>query len=282
MYVSEEQTICNKDLVFEGTIIQVQTMPLPSWEDIVQHPWNERFLLETIIINDPSRQLTMLKERFLAYLFTPEGRQRLIDNMQTIFDERKQWVHQSLQRGNMYSATLASMATWAEAAFFYIFAAHHTLATSQLISLLKNDHTFAKVKKAWSLPQHITSDDAHTAIRTLEKLRAYLRDQYPTQEHKILSQLQDILDGQKARRYLRKRAYTQLIWEFAGEAFWIFLETAQGMQVEEFLTTIPEPLQKEMQLLGFVELERSRIEALCDTGEEFLNRVELILRHSTG
>ena len=138
------------------------------------------------------------------------------------------------------------------------------------------------MKRAWSLPQHITSDAAYTAIRTLEKLRVYLRDQYPTQEHKILSQLQDILDGQKARRYLRKRAYTQFIWEFAGEAFWIFIETAQGMQVEEFLATLPESLQKEMELLGFVELERSRIEALCDAGEEFLNRVALILRRPSG
>jgi protein associated with RNAse G/E len=282
LYVTEEQPSYDKDLVFEGTIVQVQTMPLPSWEYIVQHPWNERFLLETIIIDDPSRQLTILKERFIAYLFSSEGRQRLTDNMKAIFNERKQWVNQNLQTGNMYSATLASMATWAEAAFFYIFAAHHTLATSQLISLLKNDRTFAKVKKAWWLPQHIDSEDAYAMIRALEKLRAYLRDQNPTHKYKILSLLQDILDGQKARRYLRKRAYTQLIWEFAGEAFWIFLETSQGMLLEEFLSTLPEPLQQEMDLLGFIELGRSRIEALCDAGEEFLNRVALILRHPSG
>jgi len=278
VYVAEEQPSYDKDLVFEGTILQVQIMPLPSWEHIAQHPWNERFLLETIIIDDPSRKLTILKERFVAYLSLTEGRRRLIDNVQTIFNERKQWVSYSLQTGNMYSATLASMATWTEAAFFYIFASHNTLATSQLLPLLENDSTFAKVKKAWSLPQHISRESACAVIRTLEKLRAYLREQYPTQQSTALSLLQDILDGRKAKRYLCMGVYTQLVWEFAGEAFWIFLETAQGMLWEKFLTTLPETLQKEMKLLGFIELDRSHIETLCNAGEEFMNQAIQILQ----
>lgn len=278
MYVEGERPLYDKDIVFEGTIVQVQVMPLPSWEQIAQHPWNERFLLETVIIDDPSGKLTTLKECFVAYLSSKEGRQRLIDNVQAILNERKQWVNHSLQTGNIYSATQASMATWTDAAFFYIFAAHNTLATSQLLSLLENDSTLAKVKRVWSLPQHISRENACMAIRILEKLRTYLREQHPGRQYNSLSLLQDMLDGQKAKRYLHMEAYTQLVWEFAGEAFWIFLEATQGMSLEEFVAALPGTLQKGMKLLGFIELDRSGIEALCDAGKEFMSRAIQALR----
>lgn len=79
--------------------------------------------------------------------------------------------------------------------------------------------------------------------------------------------------GNKAKRLIRSKQFTNLKWQFAGEAFGLFLTTSQGNSLEDHLTSLPNQLQDDLRVLGFVALSAKEIQRLIELSEELISLV---------
>ncbi|MBP1994460.1 hypothetical protein J2Z66_006096 [Paenibacillus eucommiae] len=189
-----------------------------------------------------------------------------------VVHERQKWAKESIEAGNLYSATIAAGAAWADTAFLVTYLEQGNLSTGSMMLLMeKNWPSFGDYT---DISYWLTNSEnqASTIIRAVERFREFLRNKYPESCNNFsLSTIQDVLMGRKAKRLIRSKQFTNLSWQFAGEAFWLFLSTSEGRSIEEYLVSLPLPLQEDLEKLGFVALEVRHIERLCELSEELVS-----------
>lgn len=277
IYVDNENSCDHFNAVYTGEILQVDITTLPAMATVEEHPWEHRFLLETEPIFDPTGILTRLKAAFTDYIHTPKGRQRIFQEQQQRVRTFKQWAYEALQGNQQYAATNAAMATCIDAAFSYAFMERGQLSTSSLLAFLDEQGFMEQLRDAWTLPEMITHEHCLKAVRILENYRANIRERTSETSGFMLSTLQDLLAGKKARRYMQEKKYEQLLWDLNGEAFWISLEASNGLSFDEYYAALPTALQTDLQQLGFLPADLQRVEKLCLLSDMLMQRAKSLV-----
>lgn len=223
-----------QNLVYEGEFIQVDFVsPLPFGE--VEHALVDyRFLLESRPVYDPCGEFAALREDVRQRLGTKPDRQKLFEQWRMVVKERKRWAADSVDHGRMHSAAAAGGAAWTDAAFMMMFFEQGSSSTGALIPTMKkvlgNVGDYTRICR-WLA---ISLDDVPARLRTVERLRAHLRMRSPDRVDDFsISPLQDVFIARKVKRLRVRGELANLAWQLAGETFWLYLETAAGLSVDE-------------------------------------------------
>lgn len=277
--VNDQKYHCNKNLVFEGEMVQLFITHPFEWEAVEQNPLEYRFLLESLSVYDPNFIFSSLKEELGTYLHSALGKQRIYTDWINLVSHHQGWAREKTLEGKMYSATISAGAAFVDAAFMHLYFNQNCLATGELIPFLKNNYQGFEEYITICHWLANTEDNVTSAIRTVEHYREYFRNKTPNDWNIFdLSPIQDVLMSNKAKRLIQSQQFTNLKWQFAGEAFGLFLSASQGQQaLEDHLISLPTQLQTELRKLGFVALSVKEAERLIVLSEELISLVPLQL-----
>lgn len=272
--VYDERYHCNKNIIFEGETVQLFITHPYEWEAVKQNPLEYRFLLESLPVYDPNSIFSSLKEKSSAYLHSSLGKQRISTDWINLVSQRQDWARDKILAGKMHSATVAAGAAFADAAFMFLYFNQSSLSTGELIPFLENNCSgFAEYITICHWLDN-TENNVTFTIRTVEHYREYFRNKTPEHWNNFdLSPIQDILMGNKAKRLIRSKQFTNLKWQFAGEAFGLFLSISQGHTLEDHLTSLPNQLKDDLRVLGFVALSVKEVQRLIELSEELISLV---------
>ncbi|SDH47133.1 Nucleotidyltransferase domain-containing protein [Aneurinibacillus thermoaerophilus] len=262
-----------KNVMYKDEIIQLEIehcREFPKQKNIIDNPWDYRFLQEICIIYDSDGEFKKIKNWAIQYFSSAKGTKRISEQVLGIVEERKNWALHCMNQGNMYSATHAALGAWTEAAFLYLFLTQGSLSTNALIpSIQKLERHFAAFKTACPF----TLNGQWSEIPAiLKRFRSYLRKQGFSFEFG-LSPIQDLLYEKKAARLLESKEYMSLLWQCYGEAFCLYAETSENDWFEDYFYELPESLQQDLRKIGFVPLPSHKIQTICTLSDELINLV---------
>ncbi|MBO0993564.1 nucleotidyltransferase domain-containing protein [Bacillus sp. SD088] len=273
VYTDSDRHADHMDILYGEEIIQLEIVPvkaLATRQDIIDSPWDYRFLAEITIIQDRDGAFNNIKDCATTYFTSEKGQYKMIEQVSGIVQERIQVAYDHTCQQQFYSATNLAMGAWAEAGFLYLFLNHHSLSTGALIPKIKT------LKSHFEEFQAVSSisieQDCIELSCILRQLRQFLRSQGHASKFG-LSELQDTLCDSKIQRLLNTKDFFNLKWQMHGEAFWLFLETSNGCSMEEYLECLPAELQKNMMKLGFVPLKKEKVHQLGRLTDELLDVV---------
>ena len=263
------------NLVYEGELVQVDFVsPLP-FEEVEHALVDYRFLLESRPVYDPRGEFRDLREDVHRRLGARSGRQKLFEQWRLVVEERKRWANDSIDHRRLHSAAAAGGAAWTDAAFMVMFFGQGTSSTGALIPTMQRlSGIFGDYTRIcrWLT---ISLGDIPERLRAVEHLRAHLRMRSPDRADDFsLSPLQDILNAQKAKRLTAHGELTNLAWQLAGEAFWLYLETANGLSIDDYLATLPSGLGRALETIGLAGLDASAVQELCAMADGLVRMAE--------
>lgn len=273
--VEDESYHCNKNIIFEGEAVQLYITHPYKWEAVEQNPLEYRFILESFPVYDPNDVFASLQEKVRAYFHSTVGKQRIYTDWINLVCQRQNWARENILAGKMHSATVAAGVAYIDAAFMLLYFKRSSLSSGGLIPFLENNNTsFAEFTTICHWLDH-SENDVSFIIRTIEQYREHLRSQ--TSEHWSnfdLSPIQDILMSNKAKRMIRFKQFTNLKWQFHGEAFGLFLSFSHGHSLEDHLMSLPDQLRNDLRTLGFVALSVNEVERMIELSEELVSLVQ--------
>lgn len=274
---------CNRNIIFEGETVQLFITHPYEWEVVEKNPLEYRFLLESLPVYDSNSIFSSLKENLRAYLHSSLGRQRLFNDWVKLVSQRQDWARENTLAGKMHSATVAAGAAYADASFMFLYFNQSSLSTGELIPFIdKNCSGFAEYITICHWLDN-TENNLSFIIRTVEHYREHFRNKTPEHWNNFdLSPIQDILMSNKAKRLVRSKQFTNLKWQFAGEAFGLFLSMSQGHTLEDHLSSLPSQLQHELRVIGFVALSDKEVQRLIELSEELINFVQQNCKSAIG
>ncbi|UOR11031.1 hypothetical protein [Halobacillus amylolyticus] len=246
---------------YRNKMLQVDLYPIskrPSIDEFLEDPWGHRYLDELYIIKDNDDRLYHLQNQAKAFLYSPEGKRKLIKIVTNIVNERQSYADKMLKAGYPTTATQASLGAWAEAALLYSYLEQGTLSTGAVIPFIQEKHTehlqsFLTHSPFTSLP------NTEAIINNISNFRHYLRNRKKTLSFD-LSPHQDSIFVNKAKRYQSQD--THLAWIAYGEALWLFFKETDNRLIEEFLDSCPQDVQNSLLDLGFQQLSKANIQQL--------------------
>lgn len=259
----------NIDTLYKGEIIQLDLLDIrkiPTEQQILQSPWEHRFLSEISIIKDHNGLLSDTINIATNYFNSDAGRKKMLEQVSYIVKERIGFAKDCLEENRLYSANIGSMGAWAEACFLYLFLNHNSLSTGSLIPMLEklNGHIerFKNVSP-FSL-QGLLPDISII----LSNFRKYLREQGYI--HSDLAEIHDTLCDRKIQRLLTNKERLNVQWQMYGEAVGLYFATSKGLSLEQYLQGLPRSLKNGLYQLGFAPLDRNKVNELCSLSEEIL------------
>lgn len=271
IFTDEAVATRNIDQRYRGEIIQLELLSIkeiPNKEEIMALPWDFRFLTEMSIIKDHEGQLNDLKEWAANFYHSENGRKKMFGQVSAIVKERKEFTSACLKKKRYYSATIAALGAWAEAALLYTFLKTASLSTDLLIPQIQK--LDGHMEKFLCVSPFSLDTDVSKGVKIVSCFRSYLRGHQKTPEF-YLSEIQDALLIGKAERLLIKNERLNLLWQMYGEALWLFFETANGQLFEDVFEKLPPELKSGLSQLGFVPLEALKVEGLCKLSEELFD-----------
>ncbi|WP_195576488.1 nucleotidyltransferase domain-containing protein [Paenibacillus sp. 1001270B_150601_E10] len=265
----------DQNFIYKGEYIQLEEClleELPTKEAIARQPWAHRFWNECYILQDEDHTLCELQSFCRDYVGSEGGRQRMLEEVTRIAHQRLADGMASWKAGNGESAAIACFGAWAEAAYLYMWLAKGSLATGELIPLLRETIDLDSILMLFfTCPtQH---DVWHKPVSTVKALRAYLISQ-GTEFPFGLSDLQNQLIERKAARYMQYKDWQNISYQLYAEALWLYFETSNGVSFEDYKSNLPSFLQREMEGLGFVNLSQEGCSKLQQSTEELLHLSE--------
>ncbi|MGJ9382151.1 nucleotidyltransferase domain-containing protein [Salipaludibacillus sp. CF4.18] len=271
LYSKDRGFIGSKNIEYRDEILQIDKKPLnklPTKRMVMESPWDYRFLVESIVIIDTNNQLKNIQTWVKDYLFSEEGRQKQLDQVTDIVTSRTMFAKSCLKEKRNFSATCAAMGAWSEAALLYLFFQKHSVSNDRVIPHI---HQLCGHYQEFESAVPFNSEvNAAEFPEKMTEFRKYLRVKGHSFEFG-LSPIQDRLCGQKALRLLYKEETLSLKWQLYGEAFWLFMETSNGLALEPYYRRLPPSLQDHMSDIGFQALSDKKVLVLCSLSGELLH-----------
>ncbi len=269
----EESATCEpKNLIYEGEFVQVDYATI-SPHAISDNPLNYRYLLESKPLYDPLGQFKAIQDEACHYFGSTVGQMETFGKWTKLVEQRKQWALNSIEQNTPYSATVAGGAAWTDAAFMAMFFDTGSCSTGRLIPWMEINFDFQIIKDIckWLV---VSDGDVPRMVRAVERFREFLRRQYPDRANDfVLSPLQDALNAKKAQRLVRTGQLASLAWHFSGEAFWLYLETSNGLPLDQYVERLPKNLVIDLERVGFAKLDSCSIHELCRAADELMLRI---------
>ncbi|MFD1677087.1 nucleotidyltransferase domain-containing protein [Alicyclobacillus fodiniaquatilis] len=272
--VEESEIYENKNLVYEGEFVQVDFVAPIIMNAISENPLEYRYLLESKPLYDPLGNFKAIQNHACQYFGSTVGRMETLSQWTKLVEQRKQRAIQSIDQNIPYSATVAGGAAWADAAFMAMFFASGSCSTGKLIPWMETNYEFQIIKDIckWL---NVSDEDVPLILRTVERFREFLQGQYPDRANDfVLSPLQDALNAKKAKRLVNTGQLANLAWQFSGEAFWLYLETSNGLSLDEYVERLPKPLAMDLERIGFAKLDSFSIHELSRVADELMLRIK--------
>ncbi|MCO7124541.1 nucleotidyltransferase domain-containing protein [Sporolactobacillus shoreicorticis] len=251
--------------LYHGEIVQVHAGLLPNRGQIIRSPWEERAWAELMIIKDRDNRLGKIKKDALNYFFSSAGRKKILGQVAQIVDQRIHFAYSCLGKKQWFSATHAAMGAWSEAAFCRMFLKTHQLSTGQLIPFYRREGLYQEFLDC-SIINGLRYENLSSVLC---KLRNYLKDKGSLSPFNK-DPLQHELCKRKNERFVNKGDFVNLQWQMYGEALWLFFDSAGKENFEMFHQKLPDSLKHELRKVGFVPLDRSRVELLCGLSRKLL------------
>ncbi|WP_353948373.1 hypothetical protein ABNN70_00425 [Sporolactobacillus sp. Y61] len=260
--------MCDQNIEFRHTLIQVQCSPIPRLEAVYQNPWAYRFLNEIKIIKDKNNLLSCVQSDAKKFLNSSAGQKKMIRTVQAIVQDRILATKRFFQAGRFYSATNAAMGAWSEAAFLNLFLKEGSLSTSRVIPCIRKDQD---LYRAFRTHASIRDCDFMTDFSPiLHRLREYLRAHHVKAPFD-LDPLQEKLVERKNKRFIETGDSFNLQWQMYGEALWLFFCINDSISFEHVYDQLPERLQRELSWIGFTPLEKDNLDGLCSLSNNILS-----------
>lgn len=270
----------DQNFIYRGEYIQLEEClleELPTKEAIARQPWAHRFWNECFILQDEDHTLYELQSYFRDYVGSKNGRQRMLEEVTHIANQRMVDGIANGKAGKGESAAIACFGAWAEAAYLYMWVAKGSLATGELVPLLRETIDLDSILMLFfTCPTE--HDVWHKPVSTVKALRAYLISQgkeFPFG----LSDLQNQLIDRKAARNMQYKDWLNLSYHMYAEALWLYFETSDGASFEDYKSNLPSFLQREMEELGFISLSQEGWSKLQQSTEQLLHLSEAQLRN---
>lgn len=255
-------------LTYEGEFVQVEFAAPIAPTAVRQRPLDHRFLLESRGLYDPRGQFRTALTEVRNCLTSVSGRTRMFRQWHDLVQRRLQWTSQGFSSGFTYDATVAAGAAWADAAFMAMFFDTGSLSTDRLIPWIKAHGDWLPAIVDLSPWLRVSDSDVPSMLRTVEQFRGFVRTHAETRAGFVVSQLQDTLMGNKARRLLLGGEVPSLAWQLAGEAFWIYLTSSHGVPLDTYLAGLPRDLTRDLEKVGMVALDACSVRELCRIADD--------------
>ncbi|MGE8204524.1 nucleotidyltransferase domain-containing protein [Heyndrickxia sp. NPDC080065] len=270
IYLENDSTIGEQNLIYDGELIQIEMKhrnELPDKNDITAFPWDYRFLNELLIMRDVDGRFKQIKGWAMEYFSSKEGKAQVFNQVAKLVADRNGYALKYLKTNKMYSALHAALGAGAEAALLYQFFAFNDLSTGTLIrnigKIKSHFHTFQA-----AAPFSMNIDPSKVSD-TLSHYREYLRNQNYTCDF-ALSRIQDQLFERKAKRLIESKEIYNLLWQAYAEGVWLYFETCNGKDFENYFNELPSDIQEDLSIIGFVSLSEDKIMTICQLSEELL------------
>ena len=273
VYLDRKEDSISRDLEFCREIVQLQIQEFPSDQEIRKGPWDYRYLLEARSVYDPEAQFEEFKTSALKFFQSDEGRKRMLEAANEVVESRKAWALECIDRNEPYSAGMAGMAAWSDAAFMNGYFAHGYINTARAVDYTRElEDVFAALVEVWPLEVVDDSSKIVQKIEGVKKYRLYLREQDRDKEHFVLSDQQDILLDRKAKRLILKKDYMSLTTMLYAEAYWMVL-TISKPSIEEGLDSLPGNLRSSLEELGIRKMSGIEVRELCRIADDIVSHV---------
>jgi len=272
--VEEPASFETQNLIYEGEFLQVDFISPITMDAIMENPLDYRHLLESKALYDPLGNFKAIQYEVRQYFASTIGQTETFAKWTNVVEQRKHWAINSMEQNTLYSATVASGAAWTDAAFMAMFFDTGSCSTGMLIPWMKTNFDFQIIKDLckWF---NVSEGDVPLIVRAVERFREFLRKRYPDRaDNFVLSPIQDALNAKKAQRLVKTSQLASLAWQFSGEAFWLYLETSNGLPLDEYIEQLPKQLAVDLEKAGFVRLDSSSIRKLCKVADELMLRVQ--------
>ncbi len=270
VYLDDRVSLHKVDLEYNGEIIQLEIHSkndVPSKGDIVQSSWENRFIAEQKIIIDTNDEFRKLQDWTTSYLYSNAGKKKIVNQVSKIVNERVEFSLKCIEMKKHYSASLAAMGAWSEAAFLFTFVYDHSFSTSNVITQLRTlPHHLERFQKFSPLS---LSEDMYEVYNIVRNFRKYLKGQGHTNSE--LADIHDILCERKMKRLENRNEKLNLVWQMYGEAVGLYFKTSNGLTVEQYFQQLPDQIQEELSRIGFMPLEEDRIEQLNELSKELIS-----------
>lgn len=270
IYTNDKTVTGQFNLEYKGEILQIAIMRsnrLPTQEMVYHSPWDYRFLVESLILTDTNSYIYNLREVAKEYLVSEKGMQKMLDDVSNIVRKRTNFAKGRLKEKNNFSAAHAAMGAWAEAAFLHLFFMKNSVSTGEIIP---NIHKICGHYQEFASAVPFPAKGSNIGLaKKINQFRSYLRQKGHSFEFG-LSPLQDRLCDQKAQRMMISREPLSLKWQLYGEAFWLYMETSNGLAIEPYVRRLPLKLQQDLEDIGLASLEDSKVLNLCSLSWELL------------
>lgn len=258
------------DIHYRNIIIQLEVKhvsDIPQIQAIYDFPWDNRFLSEDLVIEDIDNRFMQIKQQAEAYFTSVKGRERMLEQVSKVVKDREQFALDALNENKVYTAGIAAMGAWTEAAFLYLFLLENSLATGNLIpSIQKLAGHFQAFTYASTFSEEANPPEIPLKLKAF---RTHLRE---TQAYTFgLSEIQDQLCDSKAKRLLDQNQQFNFIWQLYGEALWLYFETANGKTFEQYVADLPDHLQKGFADIGFKPIDEKRVKLFRKLSDELLH-----------
>lgn len=258
------------DIYYGNKIIQLEvkhTCEIPSIQAINDSPWDNRFLIETRVLKDNNNRFMQIKKQAKDHFSSIKGREKMVEQVNEIVKERELFALDSLNKNKTYTAAVAAMGAWTEAAFLYLFLTEKSLATGCLIPLMqKKENHFQAFTDAATFSLEANSSKI---LLIIKEFRTHLRKTHPFTFE--LSEIQDQLCERKGNRLLDESESFNLLWQMYGEALWLYFETNNGKSFEQYVDGLPDYLQKGLSDIGFKSIDEKNVKVLGNLSAELLH-----------
>ncbi|PPA70725.1 nucleotidyltransferase domain-containing protein [Jeotgalibacillus proteolyticus] len=260
-------------LKYKNEILQIEKQPLdyyPSLKEIETNPWSHRYLLESKLIHTAGKYHPHDKSKIDAFCKTKSCRQIMYDEVSKLVEGRIEHAYIRFKANKKFTAMIAILGAWAEAALLFQFFSTGSLATGSIIPSLR---PFPSQLTCLKTVFRASATQSHNVLR---EVRAELRKQGSGFTFGI-APIQDELHEKKMRRLMKNNEELNLYWQTYSEMVWLFFETAKGESFESYREKFPSALKADLELLGFVEAGEGDLKEWGQMALELLKYAEIAL-----
>ncbi|GMX64941.1 hypothetical protein Elgi_42100 [Paenibacillus elgii] len=264
---NQEQPHYSANVLFQEHVIQLHVHPLPQMEQIIDSPWDFRFLEEARIVSDPSGLLQALIADASEYFQSPQGREKMLSQAKAAIAEHRAWLQESLDVEEPLTASFAADAVWADAAQAYAYFVHRAMSTGGLLPIIRQLDLYPAYRE---IRFGAGSAEPDKLLGSLQAYRAYLRERSGDADAFALQSVQDELAVRKAARYRETGDPDNLAWQLYAEAFWCYLAVADDQTFEQHVRELPEAMHAHLVTLGFRTYSEEQMHTLLKQAEQLI------------
>ncbi|KGP89655.1 hypothetical protein N780_10285 [Pontibacillus chungwhensis BH030062] len=262
-YTGREQYLGDRVIFYKGEYIQLHTksiLEFPNKELLSYNPWHYRFLSESIILQDTNAELSKLQNWAKSYFSSIKGEKGAIQDVERLIEGRIKYAEEQVGAGRAFGATHAALAAFTETMLLHQFIYENNVSLGHIVTHLRKLDRSSEIMDV--LPFAPTSRVTFEEVaQVMTKLRDHLRK--TGFEHVGgLSELEDDLWARKAKRKAEEGDEANVLWHAYNKAFSLLLETSQDQEFEDYFRTLPSPLKRSLEEIGFISLPPQDIEGL--------------------